>query len=507
MTFPLSKLTFRQCVVLVMMGVCNLTPALANTDTLPTDQTQETHLSSCYVEGFEDRMTCGYITQPLYANQTDGDTIDIHFVVIPAIKPSHPTEAVIGFAGGPGQGAIEYAGHFARTLRYVRETRDILLVDQRGTGRSNLLQCQPQLNIDSFSFDERTVDIIEYTKEEAKHCADTLQTDFSAYSTVHAAKDFEAVRQALGYEGFHLFGVSYGTRIAQEYTRQYPDSVITSMLDGVVPMQQSLANIGFAIDDALQFILDECTLSESCLRAHGNLEEKLAKLLVRLQAEPATVKMRHPRSNEVIDFVISESKLLSAIRLGMYRHSTRALIPLVISRAAENDFSTLMGFMSNTDIADSLALGMHNAIVCAEDWPILDDKVRSEMKDSYFGREMVKAFDLMCPYWNATPVDSDFYLPLNNEIPTLLLSGGLDPATPPGWGDLAMIELKNATHWVAPTATHGVVAQTCASKLIRQFVDQASTDNIDTSCLDRDTRQQFFLNVNGVVPAQPAMEE
>ena len=97
--------------------------------------------------------------------------------------------------------------------------------------------------------------------------------------------------------------------------------------------------------------------------------------------------------------------------------------------------------------------------------------------------------------------------PLDNDIPTLLLSGGLDPATPPGWGELAMLELNNATHWVAPTATHGVVSQTCASKLIRQFVDQASTDNIDTSCLQKDTRKQFFLNVNGVVATQPALEE
>ncbi len=465
--------------------------------------------SPCYVKGFEDRMTCGSIKQPLRPDEQgpDAATIDIHFAIIPAIKPSHSTEAVMAFAGGPGQGAIEFAGGFARSLRYVRETRDILLVDQRGTGRSQRLQCESEEFISPYEFDERQIDTDQLTKDESIRCVDALNTDLSAFSTVNAASDFEAVRQALGYQGLHLYGVSYGSRIAQEFTRQYPGSVLTSTLDGVVPMQQSLANIGIAIDDAMQAVFADCRADTGCNQVHSNLEEKLKTVITRLRNNPATIQIRHPKSHKMINFVVTPDKFLGSLRLALYSHVTRALIPLVITQGMDNDYSTLTGLMSDSDMLNSLAMGMHNVIVCGEDWPILDKQTRADLQGSFFAEEMVKAFDLICPIWDVTPVTQSFYQPLSNDIPTLLLSGGLDPATPPSWAELAMVNMTNARHLIAPSATHNVIAQSCANKLVRQFVDEASAENIDAECMEKDTRKRFFMNVNGVVAPQTATEQ
>lgn len=342
----------------VLKGIIGL---IATVATIAVSATAEestitsVELKPCYVKNFEDRMQCGSIQRPLDASQamSDDNQIDIHFAIIPAIKPSHSTEAVMAFAGGPGQGAIEFAASFARDLRSVRETRDIILVDQRGTGRSHLLQCQSESTTSPFEFDERTISIDQFTRDEAQRCVSQLNTQLSAFTTVKAAPDFEAVRVALGYQGLHLYGVSYGTRIAQEFSRQFPQSVITTTLDGVVPMQQSLMHIGIAIDDAMQTIFTDCRNNPSCSNVHQDIEVKLKAVVKRLEAEPVTLPIRHPRNHKMINFVITPDKLLSTLRMALYSNITRSLIPLVISQAAEQDYSTLIGLMSNSEMMDS----------------------------------------------------------------------------------------------------------------------------------------------------------
>ena len=143
-------------------------------------------------------------------------------------------------------------------------------------------------------------------------------------------------------------------------------------------------------------------------------------------------------------------------------------------------------------------MGMHAAVVCSEDWPQLTAETREEHGKAYFGRLMIEGDDITCPIWNTTPVAKSFYNPLKTDIPTLLLSGGLDPATPVSWAEMAMVDMSNAKHLVAPTATHGVVSQTCADKLVGQFIDSTGTAELDATCLEKDNRKQFFMNLNGV---------
>lgn len=453
-------------------------------------------LSPCHQKGIEDQLMCGQITRPVSA-EADKGMIDIHFAVIPAIKRHANKQAIMAFAGGPGQSALEAAPIFERALRFVRETHDIILVDQRGTGQSRLLQCDIDSLEEGFAFNDSVLDFSVFSAQEAQRCKDKLNVDLSDFTTYAAAADFEAVRVALGYPAIHLYGGSYGTRIAQEYMRQFPASVQTAVLDGVVPMQQSLAHIGDAIHQSLDALFEHCAQQPSCAQRYPALAEQYQQLLNTVTANPVEVEVRHPRTHARIPLVLTAQKVQSVVRMALYSHLSRALVPFAIAQASQGEYDSLVGLMASSDMSDSLAMGMHAAVVCGEDWPILTSESRARLQQRFFSKTMVEVFDATCPVWDVKPVPAHFYQPLTNDVPVLLLSGALDPATPPSWAELAMVSMPNATHWVAPYATHIVASQSCAPKLIAQFVKDKSVQDIDAACLQKDGRKPFFTNENG----------
>ncbi|RRS07105.1 alpha/beta hydrolase [Pseudoalteromonas sp. J010] len=465
--------------------------------------TSAVELAPCYAKHLSDRVQCGKLSQPLSDEKQD-QKIDIHFMVIPAIKPLYPQEAILAFAGGPGQSATSIAANFERILKYARENRDIILVDQRGTGKSNLLQCGLDDLASQFAADDTLLGL-DFYKEDTIECKEKLATDLSDYTTPAAAKDFDAVRKALGYSKLHLYGGSYGTRIALEYMRQFPDSVASAVLDGLAPSNQSLLAIGGAIEDSLNALFKQCQSDKKCSQAYPNLAQRWQSLLTQVEQTPLKVSVLHPRTSQPLDMTMTKSKLYGAIRIALYAHPSRVLIPLAISEASKGNVLPLVGMMAPNEDGMDLALGMHQAIVCGEDWARLSGADKEKYSKNYIGKTMVEGLDITCPIWDVKPVSDSYYDPVESDIPTLLLSGGLDPATPAKWAEVAMEKLTNATHLVAPTATHIVASQSCANKLIAKFYDEKAVGDFDTSCLQEDTRKQFFMNING--PASIADKE
>lgn len=466
-----------------------------------TTNPTKVQLVPCYAKDLPDRLLCGTLQQPLSAKavkDAENQTISIHFAIIPAIKPLYPTEAVLAFAGGPGQSAFDAAAVFAQALRYARENRDILLVDQRGTGKSGLLQCDGMDLVSQFAFDESTADIVALAKTDTLACKEKLQVDLSHYTTVAAASDFEAVRQALGYQKLHLYGGSYGTRMAQEYMRQYPAAVVTATLDGVVPFNQSLGALGAASDASVAALYAYCEASETCHRQFPRARQQLQQLIQQLDAAPVSTRVRHPRTFALIDLTLTRAKLQQAIRFALYSNNSRALLPYTIEQALAGDYSPLVGLMLSQDIVQQLSVGVNFAVVCAEDVPFWTAESRAEFAKSYLGRTWMQSAEASCAVWQTPAVDVAYTQPLQTATPVLLLSGGLDPVTPPAWAELAMSQMPNARHLVAPHATHIVASQSCAPKLISQFINQQSAANLDASCLNQELRKPFFTNANGV---------
>lgn len=466
-----------------------------------TTNPTKVQLVPCYAKDLPDRLLCGTVQQPLSAKavkDAENQTISIHFAIIPAIKPLYPTEAVLAFAGGPGQSAFDAAAVFAQALRYARENRDILLVDQRGTGKSGLLQCDGMDLVSQFAFDESTADIVALAKTDTLACKEKLQVDLSHYTTVAAASDFEAVRQALGYQKLHLYGGSYGTRMAQEYMRQYPAAVVTATLDGVVPFNQSLGALGAASDASVAALYAYCEASETCHQQFPRARQQLQQLIQQLDAAPVSTRVRHPRTFALIDLTLTRAKLQQAIRFALYSNNSRALLPYTIEQALAGDYSPLVGLMLSQDIVQQLSVGVNFAVVCAEDVPFWTAESRAEFAKSYLGRTWMQSAEASCAVWQTPAVDVAYTQPLQTATPVLLLSGGLDPVTPPAWAELAMSQMPNARHLVAPHATHIVASQSCAPKLISQFINQQSAANLDASCLNQELRKPFFTNANGV---------
>ncbi|MCL1078499.1 alpha/beta hydrolase [Parashewanella spongiae] len=459
-------------------------------------------IEHCYLKGVSDRLICGSIKVAENPNKPDGKQIDIHYAVIPAIKPSYPQEAMLAIAGGPGQSALDNAAGFDRMLSQVREQRDILLIDQRGTGRSNILSCEVG-DINALTYNDDDLD----TPAETKKCLQASDNDVTQYGSEIALTDFEAVRQHLGYQKLHIYGVSYGTRMAQLYMRHYPQSIATVSLDGVVPMQQSVFAISNAIERATQLMIKDCKQSATCNEQFPNLQQALNDVDAQLAVAPYKGMVSDPYTSEKTELVFTRSKFQTSIRLALYSTSTRALLPHAIYQASQGDMQAMLGLYSLSIGSLDLAMGMHASVVCGEDLPRITDKIRTQMQATYTGKTMLKGIEETCEIWKMPTVEHSFSEPISSDIPTLLLSGELDPATPPAWGDLATAKLANSLHLVAPYATHNVAAQSCANQLIADLVTSGTVKDIDGSCLDKDVSRSFYLNASSVevLPSESAV--
>ncbi|MCL1051907.1 alpha/beta hydrolase [Shewanella abyssi] len=489
-------LTLRKKVALaVVIWAAILIPSVhALPLTLSAPTSVNTTDNSCYVDGLSERMNCGSISVPEDHDRPEGKQIQIHYVVMPAIKSSGKSEALLAIAGGPGQSAIENAQGFDQMLTKVRQSHDVILIDQRGTGQSNPLQCvadgfESPLAINESDFD---------TRVETQKCLDELDADVSQYDSLSALRDFEAVRQHLGYQKLHLYGVSYGTRMAQLYMRDYPEHVATVTLDGVVPMQQSVLAIGDAIARAFDLVIQDCSNNTLCHNQFPELAAELAQVDTELAQAAKISTIADPTTGEATQLTMTRSKFKGSLRMALYSPSVRALIPHAIHQASQGNFQPITGLYAMSMDGAGIAMGMHASVVCAEDWPRLTPQLRASTAKNYFGREMLKTFEQSCAVWNMPAVDASFSQAIASDIPTLLLSGELDPATPPSWGEMAMEKLTNAKHFVAPYATHGVAYQSCGNNLIAELIEKGAVSDIDGECLNKDIRRNFYLNASTV---------
>jgi pimeloyl-ACP methyl ester carboxylesterase len=484
-----ATLTSRWLAVAIVILFANYSYA----DTQEANEIAPAKTTACYLDGLDEQLQCGKMSVPENPKQPDGKQIDIHFAILPAIKNTYPDEALLAIAGGPGQSAIENAASFNRMLSKVRQQRDILLIDQRGTGQSNILSCDDDTTA-ILSMNDDDMDIIAMTEK----CLAQIDADVTQYGSNSALKDFEAVRQFLGYQKLHLYGISYGSRMAQLYMRHYPEALLTVTLDGVVPMQQSVVAIGSSIERGLNVLWRDCKSTPACQQQFPDLADEYNKVDQLLASAPINQQVRDPQTNQLSDFLLTRGKFSGAIRMAMYMANIRALLPHAIHQAAQGNYQSILGIYALTIDSTGIAMGMHASVVCGEDIHRISEQMRKDAKESYISSSMLDGLEKTCQAWPMPTVDDSFSEPIHSDIPTLLLSGELDPATPPNWGALAQEKLTQSKHLIAPYATHGVAGQSCGNDLVAQLVDQGSVKDLDGACLQKDVRRSFYLNANTV---------
>lgn len=438
---------------------------------------------------------CGVLERAEDPSLATSRTVPLRVVVIPA-KSTARHAPLYFLAGGPGQAASEAFAPLLPLFEDLGEHRDFVFVDQRGTGSSAALRCDD----DTKSLPERLETEVDTAKLRA--CLASFTADTTRYLTTIAIDDLDAVRAALGHDRIDLYGGSYGTRAALVYARQYPDHVGKLVLDGVAPVDMTMP-LSFARDAqaALDQTLADCAAEPACAAAFPDAAGAFARWLATLPSADGggggTAAVIDPRTGRAEQVHVTRELVGTSIRGILYSPALAAMLPYVLDRAEHGDASPLfaLSLAIGESAEESMAQGMLFSVVCSEDVPFLDDAtIARETAGTFLGDTVVDVFRDACSVWTTTSLPAGYREPVESAAPALVLSGALDPVTPPRWGEHVLAHLADGRHLVVPGSGHGTTQVECVRHIMAAFLDGLE---LDTSCLEEQHRPPFFVDFAG----------
>jgi pimeloyl-ACP methyl ester carboxylesterase len=450
-------------------------------------------------EGGSVAAGCGWLEVAEDPQQPTGRKIRLHVAVVPALRLQPAADPLFVLAGGPGQAASDFYTAMSAAFVRIRRDRDIVLVDQRGTGRSNRLDCTFDEDADFAHVNQ------EQLQAQARACIAGLKADARFYTTSVAVRDLDAVREALGYAALNLYGVSYGTRVAQHYMRRYPQRVRTAVLDGVVPVELALGpDISLQAQRALTVLFDRCASDTRCHAEFPDLRGDFAELRGQLAKAPIKTQVPDPLTARMTEATLGNAELAAAIRLLSYSDETASVLPLLIHQAHGEAPQGMIAqyLMISRNLQAQIAYGMHFAVTCSEDaprWSTVDVDAQ-QLRESYMGDALMSGMQTICSVWPRGPVDPDFNAPLRSDVPTLLLSGGNDPVTPAAYGERAAASFAHGRHIMLRGQGHGQLAVGCMPRLVAQFIAERQLANDELKCLDNVVPTPFMLSTTATAP-------
>ncbi|MGZ4439977.1 MAG: alpha/beta fold hydrolase [Gaiellaceae bacterium] len=436
-------------------------------------------LHKCTVQGLAAR--CGTLSVPENRAIPTSRMISLRIAVLPATVKRTRNDPFVYLAGGPGGAATQSAAAVAGIWYELRENRDILLVDQRGTGGSNALACAPPTGEISTPAEATAY---------VQSCTAALTGDASQYGATAGMDDLEAVRKALGYGKLDLYGISYGATAAQVFLRRHPGSVRTVVLDGAtlldVPFMSRFASNG---QRALDLIASRCAAQPGCARAFPTWRADLLPLLARLQAAPVTVQVAGTAT--VVDDLTVEGEIQDMTR----SDDSAAWVPLLVSRAAAGDYSVLTAHLS-PPAPPNLSV-MYWSSKCNEPWWGEDPvAMAADAKGTYLEHSIAVGLEsdqIVCAGFPKRAEPPEQWTRVQSSAPALALVGGADPQDP--IGNIAGLQalMPGARIVVAPGMGHGVGAYGCLPHLVARLVALGSAKKLDTSCARKIAPRPFLL--------------
>lgn len=443
------------------------------------------------------RGYCAEFAVPENREEPDGRQITLRIGWLPARDAEPKPDPLVFFAGGPGQSATEGIATVGPAFARIREQRHVLLVDQRGTGGSNPLHCSWPKELDLAAVDAGGA------AKMAQDCLAAIggRADPRFYATHHAVHDIEAVRQAIGAPLLNLYGGSYGTRAAQEYLRRYPQAVRSVILDAVVPPELALGSEHAEnLDTTLAAMFARCSRERACQQRFGALLPRLYALRDRLRSQPMTIGFPDPLNHRRQIERFGEGHLASVVRMFAYAPESAALLPLLLDEADAGRPEPMLAQASllAKSLTGAIAMGMHLSVSCSEDVDRL--QIRNEDAGRLLGNQLVALIKAQCAAWPHAPRPADFNEPLTTDVPMLVLSGELDPVTPPRYGEQVLAGKSRARHLVGTGQGHILIHRGCMPRLAAQFIERLDPAGLDASCLDTLGPTPFFLDFNGAAP-------
>lgn len=469
-------------------------------------------LVPCEIQGVASGALCG--THEVYEDRRakTGRRLALKIVVLSATGAAKKPDPVFFINGGPGESATGSAAGMAQSLSPIRETRDIVLVDQRGTGGSNPLAC------DLFGGGDDVATLLgDYFPPAAvKACRAALEkkADLRLYTTPVAMDDLDNVRAALGYERINLFGGSYGTRASLAYLRQHPRSVRTATIQGVAPTTIPMPR-HFARDAqrALDGVLGECAREATCAAAFPRLGEETRGLLSALQKAPARVEVAHPETGAPVSVSLSRDLAAEAMRYLLYDSGMASFLPVVLHEAASGDPTALAEFalFGRREIVSSGAQGLYLSVTCAEDLPFVPtEEGLREAKGTFLGDYRLRQQKAACAVWPRGAIPKGYRQAVRSEAPVLAFSGQWDPVTPPAQAEGALKTLPRSHHVVVEHGGHsygGLGSRDCPVRIMAAFIEHGSAEGLDTSCIASMHRPPFPTSLPPMKPVRLLAEE
>lgn len=449
-------------------------------------------------------LRCGYFVVPeLHANPA-GRTLRLGVVVIESPNPAAAPDPLVMAQGGPGGSTIgTYAPVFLFGLAdEVLNERDVILFDQRGTGVSEpALDC-PEVQAAVLSTLDQNLDLANRVRRDLVafgDCRTRLVDDginLAAYNSLENAADLAALPEALGYDSYNLYGVSYGSLLAQHVMQNHPENLRSVILDGVVPTSTNfIVEVAPNTQRSLDLLLATCAADLTCDADHPELKTELFDLVGQLNEQPVMMEIYDPTADLTYQAILNGDILLETLQQQLYIASSLPALPTQIYAVRDGDYTDLARarYLFEFVLPETISTGMYNSVVCAED----SDFTVEDIPANNIRPELRTVFDTssfleLCALWQVRALDSSVDEPVVSEIPALLMSGEFDPITPPGYADTVGATLANATLVTFPGQSHGqfLVGDDCATRVALAFLNNP-TAVPDQSCVGAMVGLQF----------------
>jgi len=437
---------------------------------------------------------CGTLRVPENHAAPQGRSITIAFHVLRATGPTRAPDPVLVLLGGPGDAASPRLGALVAAHAAVNRERDVVLVDQRGTGRSSPLPCASGSDDDLQSY----MDFLDATAVRDCIAAVRASADAARYRTRDFVADLEALRRALGVRQWHLHGTSYGSRIAQQYMARHAESVRSAILVGAVPFELAMpAAFGEDADRAFTMLVDACTADAACRDAFPRLRAETDSVARRLTRAPATVTVPHPASGAPAAIRFTRAAFGEAVRATLYTPAGAAVLPIAIHEAYAGDYRAIATahLRRQRTIAREGWNGLYLAATCPEDVARLDRQaVLAANRETLLGEYRARQHVAACALWPAGAEVGDWPPNPRITVPVLLIVGDADPVTPPRWSSTSARTMLRHRLVVVPGGAHGFAGMPdldCLTRLQAAFYASANPAGLDAGCVARMRRPPF----------------
>jgi len=457
---------------------------------LATASPQAATFSSCTVNGLSGDVQCGTVSVAENPARPGSRQVALRVVVARATGSNRSPDPFLLLAGGPGQAASEMGPFATSAFSGVREHRDLVMIDARGTGKSNSLACALMRK------PEDLVGATLYPSASVAFCRDSLSriADLSQYTTARIADDIESVRTALGYPALNLYGTSYGSRLALEFLRRHPASVRSIVLKAVAPPTLiAPANYAQDADAAFRLLERDCLAQPECARAFPNVRADLDSILAR--AGRGELRTNVPGAGEPLP--VSRDAISTTLMGALQSSSSRSQLPLVLHTAASGNAQPMLSLVVQTrrQLDAALSAGMHLSVLCAEDAQRLNlERSSQESAGTFLGTSRVRMTLDACREWRVPGAPAAPFTAVSGSAPVLLVSGEIDPNTPPRLGEEAVRTLPNGRHVVLMGVAHGWSnVENCGAEFVAEFVDKASAKALDLGCSATSSAPPFVI--------------